>query len=108
MDREILDGRSISPLEPISITPERTPDRLQSMSPTPPQKQNATEIPNQSKSRRWSYFDGFNPMKPMIKKKLRRRKLSRELDQLVDGLDIDEGPPPSKMALTRTRYNEQK
>ena len=47
-------------------------------------------------------------MKATIKKKLRRRKLSKELDQLVDELDIDEGPPPSKLALTRTKYSEKK
>ena len=110
VDRDILDGRSISPLEHISITPERTPDRIPSASPTPPRTkllQNTVEAQPQTKTRNQWYFDGFNPMKPTVKKKLRRRKLSKELDQLVDELDIDEGPPPSKIALTRTRYNEQ-
>ena len=106
IDRDILDGRSISPLEQISTTPEMTPDRIPSVSPTPPQ---VPKTADQSKSRtnRW-YYDGFHPMKPSLKRKLRRRKLSKELDQLVDGLDIDEEPPPSKMALSRTRFKERK
>jgi len=107
-DRDILNGRSISPLEHISITPATTPDRIPSVSPTPPRRPNTAEVQSQRKRRNPCYFDGYNPMKATLKKKLRRRKLSKELDQLVDELDIDEGPPPSKLALTRTKYSEKK
>ena len=109
---ERVDGRSlspsISPSEQITTTPEMTPDRVESVSPTPQKAAEDKNFTNQCKRPNKWYFDGFHPMKPTLKRKLRRRKLSKELDQLVDCLDIDEGPPPSKIALSRTRYNERR
>jgi len=93
VDRDILNGRSISPLE-------KTPDRI----PQP----GTSDTPQPLKRRTPWYFDGFSPMKPIMKKQLRRRKLKKELDQLIDRSDIDEGPPPSKIAYSRTRFSEQK